>query len=65
MHKLIEFVATGALYTFAPLVLLLAVDLICWTVPTVLKSMTSGVPLMECAHAKRGPNGTQSGQPLS
>ena len=51
MHKLIELFATGALYTFTPLLLLLAVDLICWSVPMVWKGVSEE---MQFAHAKRG-----------
>ncbi len=61
MHKLIELIAMGALYTFAPLLLLLAVDLVCWSVPMILKEMTDGVPRLLWAHAKRGSSRAQNG----
>jgi hypothetical protein len=54
MHKLIELITTGALYTFAPLLLLLAVDLVCWSVPIVWKGVSEEFPRLQLAHAKRG-----------
>ncbi len=53
MHKMIELVATGAFFTFAPLALLLAVDLVCWSVPLMFKSMAERAPRLQWAEAKR------------
>lgn len=37
MPTLIETIKNGALFTFAPLILLLAVDLVCCSLPVMLK----------------------------
>jgi hypothetical protein len=64
MHKLIELVATGAFFTIAPLLLLLAVDLICWSVPIMFKGITEGFPRLQWAHVKRGAGRASSSQTL-
>jgi hypothetical protein len=65
MHKLIELVATGAFYTAAPLLLLLAVDLVCWSIPIVFKGMAAGFPRMQWAHVKRDPGNAPSSHILN
>jgi hypothetical protein len=53
-HPFIEAMTSGAIFTFAPLVLLLAVDLVCWSRPMLRKHVRAGLLLRQNLPVERG-----------
>jgi hypothetical protein len=54
MPTLVETITCGAMFTFAPLLLLLVVDLVCCSVPVMLNLVADGVFHLHWAQVKRG-----------
>jgi hypothetical protein len=54
MPTLVETIANGALFTFAPLFLLLAVDLVCCSSPAVRNFIAEGSLQLRWAPVKSG-----------
>jgi hypothetical protein len=54
MPTLVETITNGALFTFAPLVLLLAVDLVCCSLPVMLKFGSDDSAHLRLAHVESG-----------
>jgi hypothetical protein len=60
MPTLIETFTNGALFTFAPLFLLLAVDLVCCSLPVMLKFVADNSLRPQWAEVKSGPGREQA-----
>jgi hypothetical protein len=54
MPTLVETITNGALFTFAPLILLLAVDLVCCSIPVMLNFVAEGSLRLRWAPVKSG-----------
>ena len=54
MPTIVETVTNGALFTFAPLLLLLAVDLVCCSLPVMLKFVADDSAHLRRAEVKSG-----------
>jgi len=53
MPTLFETIRNGAMYSFAPLILLLAVDLVCLSLPVMLSRSSDGIFSWHGGHLKK------------
>ena len=56
MPTLFETIRNGAMYSFAPLILLLAVDLVCLSLPVMLSRSSDGIFNWDGWHLKKCPS---------
>jgi len=54
MPTLVETITNGAMFTFAPLLLLLAVDLVCWSLPMMRNIVAHGFFHLQWSRVKSG-----------